>query len=289
MDHRFVLTTILLVVAAFATLQLADAQPPATRRAVPSLPISFNLVTQTHDDFYRQLRRLLARTSSPPYDPADVMGRNVLGRRRPQFTSVPWRWVMVDVVAPMEMKTTLAIADDDLYILGFANRTGHWHAMRDFGGGLPEPLTTLTIQHSYGDLVQDLDAVPLGRESAVQAVGTLANYSIATANAATEAQLKLAIAKFSIMISEAMRFTPIRNAFSPHWDRETFMRPDHAKYVVYWGRLSKALVWWKQSRHVWWPRPESDLARDLADINVKGPKDALDLVDLLIRPSTRYS
>lgn len=81
---------------------------------------------------------------------------------------------MVDVVAPRDagshvemMRTTLAIADDDLYILGFANRSGHWHVMKDFGG-LPEPLTKLTIEHSYGDLVgsfQNLHTVPLGRES----------------------------------------------------------------------------------------------------------------------------
>uniref|UniRef100_A0A0D3F0Q0 rRNA N-glycosylase n=1 Tax=Oryza barthii TaxID=65489 RepID=A0A0D3F0Q0_9ORYZ len=234
MDHRlqrFVLTTIFLVAAAFATLQLAHAQPPATRREVPSLPITFNLVTQTHHDFYRELRGMLARTSSPPYDPTDVMGRNVLGRRRPEFISVPWRWVMVDVVAPrdagshVEMRTTLAIADDDLYILGFANRTGHWHVMKDFGG-LPEPLTKLTIEHSYGDLVgsfQNLHTVPLGRESAVQAVRTLANYNSAMA----EAQLKLPIAKFAIMISEALRFPFIRNTFSTNWESETFMKPDH--------------------------------------------------------------
>ncbi|BAS76990.1 60 kDa jasmonate-induced protein [Oryza sativa Japonica Group] len=222
------------------------------------------------------------------------MGRNVLGRRRPAFISVPWRWVMVDVVAPRDagshvemMRTTLAIADDDLYILGFANRTGHWHVMKDFGG-LPEPLTKLTIEHSYGDLVgsfQNLHTVPLGRESAVQAVRTLANYNSAMA----EAQLKLPIAKFAIMISEALRFPFIRNTFSTNWESETFMKPDHVKYVVYWGRLSKALVWWKQSGNNWWPRPDSDLGEDFEYINVKTSQDAVKLVDLLIRPASRYS
>lgn len=150
------------------------------------------------------------KESNPPYVPTNVYGRFVLGPWRRQFRGPPLGWIMVDVTgqAP-EDKTTLAIADDDLYLLGFKNSTGYWYILRNFGG-LPDAIT-IPFSESYYDLVEghmNLPTVPLGKQSAIEAVKILA--SCDHFDATTIAQVKQAmVIRFVVMISEAMRFPNI--------------------------------------------------------------------------------
>lgn len=146
-----------LIPLAFASLAQA---------AVPSVRVDFNLATETHSNLYGRLKGLLQRPSSPPFDPTNVLGRYVLGPRRSDFHGVPLGWIMVHIVGESpDEKTTLAIANDDLYLLGFANGTDHWHILSGFGG-LPDA-TTLPFDESYGKLIgghANLCLVPIGKQ-----------------------------------------------------------------------------------------------------------------------------
>lgn len=93
-------------------LLVSQAAPPTTKL----YRVKFDLATETHDDLYATLRS----TNSPQYIPPDVPGKVVLGPRREEFTSRPRAW------------PTLAIAIDDLYLLGFMNSAGDWYAVQGF-------------------------------------------------------------------------------------------------------------------------------------------------------------
>jgi len=59
---------------------------------------------------------------------------------------------MVDVKFE-QAKTTLAIAIDDLNLLGFMNSAGDWYAVRGFGSSLLPRSSTLPFEEKYYDLV----------------------------------------------------------------------------------------------------------------------------------------
>uniref|UniRef100_J3L9K8 rRNA N-glycosylase n=1 Tax=Oryza brachyantha TaxID=4533 RepID=J3L9K8_ORYBR len=210
MDHRLSLV-LLLVVAGFSHPQ---AQPAVGPDIVP-----FNLATETYEEFFTRLTRLLRRRSTtPPYNPPEVMGRYVLGRQRPQFYGPTSRWLMVDIVAggggpsPSDdddhqvRKTTLGMLQEDL---------------TDFDPtGLPG---------SY-----------LGKRSAIEAAATLASYDPTTATEAANVQAPQAVTRFVLMISEALRFSAIRDTFSGQkWGEESRIDEIHTKYVVFLGKALK--------------------------------------------------
>ena len=137
---------LLLVSLAFAPL--AQAAPPTAKL----YRVRFDLATETHDDLYAKLNTTLRSTNSPQYIPPDVQGKVVLGPRREEFQSRPRAWLMVDVKFE-QAKTTLAIAIDDLYLLGFMNSAGDWYAVRGFGSSLLPRSSTLPFEENYYDLV----------------------------------------------------------------------------------------------------------------------------------------
>jgi hypothetical protein len=97
----------------------------------------------------------------------------------------------------------------------------------------------------------NLPTVPLGKQSAIQAIKILV--SCDHFDRTTKAQVKQTLVSFVVMISEAMRFTKIRNKFnsSQQWQQQTFITEDEAKTVVHWGNLSELLIYWKNNRR--WP------------------------------------
>jgi hypothetical protein len=136
---------------------------------------------------------------------------------------------------------------------------------------------------NYGSLIKgghdELSTIPLGNQSAVQAVETLSSYNLHTT---PKLQLEQAMLKFMIMVSEATRFKVIREEFNgPRWVKETYLTKQQSKYVVVWGSLSRLLVEWKRSKNIEWPRQN----KNLVDTGVKGAPDALNLLDFLLRPA----
>lgn len=249
---------------------------------VPEDRIDFDLLSETHLDLYNK--------STPPYDPSDVQGRFILGERRPTFYSEPLRWIMLHVRIGQEAETTLALAHDDLYLLGFNNSAGNWYKLEGKRGefqGLPGS-TILPIKENYGDLLghlgepgahKYLSTVPLGKQSAMEAVRKLAGYNL-PGGMITENDVRQAMVRFVVMVCEAMRFTAIREKFSGRWEEETRIGEKEASYVVYWGPLSYMLVKWARGRG--WQGENVRTLRRV--IQVGGPSDALAIIDFLSRP-----
>ncbi|KAK3146422.1 hypothetical protein QOZ80_3BG0265850 [Eleusine coracana subsp. coracana] len=176
--------------------------------------------------------------------------------------------------------TTLAIAADDLYFLGFKNRPERWHILRGGFKGLPDSVT-LPMEENYQQLIgghQKLATVPLGRKSAIKAAQDLASYD---RSKTPNEIVKQAMTRFAIMISEAMRFTVIRNTFSGRWEEKTFITVDMAKYVVHWGKLSRLLVKWKRSPYKPWNDKDAEA---VALVGINNANDAWLIIDFLLRP-----
>lgn len=270
----------LVSLACFSVYLVAQVQ------AVPSVLFNFDLSTQTYDDLWTRLRSQLRQPSNPEYVPADVYGRYVLGPRRPDFHGAPLGWIMVRVTTGQASEeTTLAIANDDLYPLGFKNSAGKWYILRDITDGLPGAIR-MPFSESYYELIgghMNLPTVPLGKQSAVEAVKVLASCDCDQHfDETTEAQVKQAMVRFIVMISEAARFSAIRATFSSsekYWKQQTFITEDQAARVVYWGKISTLLVKWR--RNFKW---DGTTANDVASVGVKSPQDALRTVDFLLRP-----
>ncbi|KAL6875664.1 hypothetical protein ACP4OV_013177 [Aristida adscensionis] len=180
--------------------------------------------------------------------------------------------------------TTLALAHDDLYLIGFTNRSNHWHILKG-ESGLPGA-TELPFGANYGSLLgsgghANLFKVPLGNQSAIHALRTLAGYHPAGTRKLEQA--KDAIARFVMMISEAMRFRVFRLTFSgQQWNEETHITPLQAKYVVVWGDLSTLLVRWHRSGGRTWGGSEADAAK--AGPKINNANEAWMVVDFLLRP-----
>lgn len=76
---------------------------------------------------YSKLRQL-ERPSTPTYDPTKVVGKFVLGKQRHDFHGEPPGWIYIHVDGKAQQdKVTLAIAIDDLYLIGFRNATNYWY------------------------------------------------------------------------------------------------------------------------------------------------------------------
>jgi hypothetical protein len=229
------------------------------------------------------------------------MQRYVLGPQRLDFYDEPPAWMNIHVVfgdAP-EDKVTLAIAIDDLYLLGFSNGTEYWYK---FSGGKSKSFkglpgaTVLPITYNYRDLIRgghrNLNQVPLGKKSATQAGKQLATYDY---KITPKSQLQDGLVRYVVMMCEAMRFREIRETFSGNnWEKETFMTQTQADSVVDWGSLSKLIIRWELTRKLprgtgaKWGAPRGTY-KELADkvrsnSKVNGAADALRILDFLIRP-----
>jgi hypothetical protein len=69
-------------------------------------------------------------------------------------------------------RVRLAVMSQDLSLVGFSNRSGHWHAFPGHEHLLPGS-TPLPFGNSYRDLIGGLPNLPLGRPATLQATGAL--------------------------------------------------------------------------------------------------------------------
>ena len=243
-----VVSTIFLLAAA----TFAQPPPPPPPGGAPIYHIYFDIRSKTFDELRLEiLAVLLTFSSTLPYNPPQVGQIYVLGPQRLNFLDEPPAWIYIHVIVGEEKedKVTLAMAIDDLYIMGFSNGTEHWYK---FGGGfkgLPGAVV-LPIQYNYRDLIDGghkfLWKVPLGKKSATHATKELATYD---PEITSKDQLKDGVVRFVVMMSEGMRLREIRETFSGNnWEKETFISTDQANSVVDWGTLSKLLIRWDLTR-----------------------------------------
>uniref|UniRef100_A0A0D9ZBP3 rRNA N-glycosylase n=1 Tax=Oryza glumipatula TaxID=40148 RepID=A0A0D9ZBP3_9ORYZ len=232
--------------------------------------ISFDLATQSwYHELYRPLKAALTDDGAGP----ELMGHAVVDLL--DDDQPPSKQITVRLFASGGGgggdEAKLLVAEDDAYVAGFANRTGHWHTFR--GGrchhpviipaGGAAPCTELPFGGTYRELiggVANLRAVPLGRASAASAMRVLSRYDPATTPAA---DAKMALAKFMVMVTEPMRLKAVSRAVGGRWEEESYLSSDEAKHVPYWGEISAMLVEWNSTGR--WgelgPRSKMDRAR----------------------------
>uniref|UniRef100_A0A0E0KHK8 rRNA N-glycosidase n=1 Tax=Oryza punctata TaxID=4537 RepID=A0A0E0KHK8_ORYPU len=106
---------------------------------------------------------------------------------------------------------TFAVRPDVFSVAGFANRTGHWHALRGnehlFVG---REATPLPFGSNYDDLVggvNNLLGLPLGEPFRSYATVVLSGYDATAGN--DEAAVKRALATLAVVICEGQRLHPI--------------------------------------------------------------------------------
>lgn len=265
------LTSFLLALA-----PLALAQPIITE-------IVFNVsAAATYGELYNVLRVAL----SDNHPRMEVQGHVVLAPQRHPKSIPPNRWINLRLQGDGDDETTLAIAEDDIYIHAFADRTGAWHSLQ--GSSFFPGARELPFGHTYSEMheggIAELPKLPLGKASALHSIKALAGYDPEKTGSAfrNERQMKRAFVKFVLMVSESLRFFPIRRSFSESWEKTNYIHASHTKYLHHWGKISSLILLWQKNGR--WPGREDRVARLVAgETQVTGSTEALETVDMIIR------
>uniref|UniRef100_A0A0E0QYH5 rRNA N-glycosylase n=1 Tax=Oryza rufipogon TaxID=4529 RepID=A0A0E0QYH5_ORYRU len=195
------------------------------------------------------------------------------------ITSPPRKWLKMHLVGRKTNidRCTIALRFDTIYLMAFSTNQNQWYSMYS---GFPIAHTKLPYAEDYYALAggrSNLVTVPLGKESALDAIHTLATFD---GDLSRVNDLKMPLVKLMIMFSEALRLKPVRLAFSKDWNTETHLTKQDVCYIGCWGLMSYNLVTWKNSGYVYW-KSEKKLKKCL----VNTPWNASDVSDLLMRPN----
>lgn len=99
-------------------------------------------------------------------------------------------------------------------------------------------------------------------------------------SATREQDVKEALATFMLTLSEALRFTAIRELITEAWEGEAFLEKQMAEMVVTWGKASYCLYLWERTG-VWAGRKA---CKDPRRVGMTDAVTALQKLDLLKRP-----
>jgi hypothetical protein len=183
------------------------------------VPLSFDLGSETYTTFVDTVRTTLAAHPNPD----SVQGHPVLTKQR--FDKPPARLLHVELTAG-DKSATLAVRDDNVYVIGFRAQTGNWYEFGYTAKG-KQPIIPgaafLECGFSYRDLVgggtskdvkTNLRGLNLGKSDAEAAVKKLAAYVHA---GAPDEATKLALARLMIMVSEAARMVSVSATVNSGW------------------------------------------------------------------------
>ncbi|BAH92321.1 60 kDa jasmonate-induced protein-like [Oryza sativa Japonica Group] len=162
---------------------------------------------------------------------------------------------------------TLAVRPDVFSVAGFANRTGHWHALRGndhlFRGDLVA--TPLPFGSSYGDLVggvNNLLGLPLGSPFTSYATVVLSGYDGGGGGEA--AAVKRALATLAAVICEGQRLHPILETILTR-GRGARVAAEHLPYIEHWDAMWEELKRWRRTGE-WGGGPFAGELRERASI-----------------------
>uniref|UniRef100_A0A0D3FML5 rRNA N-glycosidase n=1 Tax=Oryza barthii TaxID=65489 RepID=A0A0D3FML5_9ORYZ len=166
------------------------------------------------------------------------------------FVRVERDLILVDLQDYGSGVGTLAVRPDVFSVAGFANRTGHWHALRGndhlFRGDLVA--TPLPFGSSYGDLVggvNNLLGLPLGSPFT----------SYATVRA---------LATLAVVICEGQRLHPILETILTR-GRGARVAAEHLPYIEHWDAMWEELKRWRRTGE-WGGGPFAGELRERASI-----------------------
>jgi hypothetical protein len=258
---------------------------------------TFDLEKDDYAKFIRDFRAVLVKNENPEM----VAGHLVLAQQ--MKPKKPKRWMYVKLkVGENGNTTTLAIRDDNLYLIGFQGNKGKWY---EFGyEGKNESMmnkklatTFLMCDDSYielldlkeeGDFLKKMVKVKLGKRSAIKAVDLLSGY--ARVDRVVDEQTKLALVCLIHMFCEATRMIPFYNTVVSCWDNTTesqCIKENEVKYIRNWGKMSAGLQSWKEKNYIacWGEAKMTKVLQD--EISVKSEGEALDIVEVLLRKSIK--
>ncbi|TVU16058.1 hypothetical protein EJB05_39606 [Eragrostis curvula] len=276
----------MLLVVGFALLLLvpssqADAKLPAGELLQADSHFSPLAVTRVvrikfdvaNDDYASFLGQLHGVLMNYPKN-GDVEGVPVLPPQH--LNAMPARWIHVNLVGSGGARTTIALRDDNIYLVGFENSARNWYVF-DNRKHLIHDATPLPLNDSYGDLVKghvNLPRYDLGKTAALGAVQTLASYKI---GGLTDSQLAISLAQLCVMVAEAERFKEVADTVSKGWEGTARINTVQAELLVLWGKASCALLHWNNT-HVW-----VDKKGALASQGIRNEQDAVHLLGFVLR------
>uniref|UniRef100_A0A0E0D4I0 rRNA N-glycosylase n=1 Tax=Oryza meridionalis TaxID=40149 RepID=A0A0E0D4I0_9ORYZ len=196
-----------------------------------------------------------------------IDNRYILSEQTPNRAPVAWK--MGHLIGRGDDNAMFSIRADNLYVTGFANRTGHWHVYPKFADQIPEPKTLLTFGDDYHSLLgdgssQNLPKINLGLHATLNAIETLSNYQPSSDDTA----IKIALTTLIVTLPEAVRFRPIQYRLLDGWFTGTRLTSHLAKEVVSWRDMSCAvLICDKYGR--WWARAEAGILQGKFQIRSK--------------------
>uniref|UniRef100_A0A0D3FMH7 rRNA N-glycosylase n=1 Tax=Oryza barthii TaxID=65489 RepID=A0A0D3FMH7_9ORYZ len=168
----------------------------------------------------------------------------------------------------------LAVRMDGLSVAGFANRSGHWHALRG-------------NEHlSYGDLVggvKNLPDLPLEEDPATVVISA---YDPATAAAAADdeaVELKRALSTLTVVICETQRLRPVMDtvlATGAGRRGAASVAAEHLPYIEHWDAMWDELKRWRRTGE-WGGGPFAGELRERAKIG--SAKEALAVIGWTFR------
>ncbi|RLN40538.1 hypothetical protein C2845_PM01G34650 [Panicum miliaceum] len=236
-----------------------------------------NLSCESYEDFIGTLKAVVSGVDGSSQDL--LAGHTVLPEQRPG--RVPVEWIRLDLLGRGNMKISVLLRADNLYMVGFTNRSGNWYEMKNpYGRHMIPGSTFLRMGSSYPELLgykkgkYGLLDLHLGMNFFLNAIGSLYNYPF---NRIPDEYLGRILAGLIAMICEAQRIIPIRQRIAQFWQGNAYLNERHAKYTVTWGKMCLLLFCWKNN--VQW---DSNRDSELTEMKIRTPDDVLNVVDIII-------
>ncbi|KAM0840941.1 hypothetical protein ACQ4PT_059339 [Festuca glaucescens] len=158
----------------------------------------------------------------------------------------PKRWMYVNFILQNTRKITLAIRDDDVYVVGFSNQNGRWYEL-GINNGTNEPFLTMStflgcdVQYASILAGRSVTNVTLGQRCAIDAVHRLSSYN---ADGVADNATRRHFASLIVMISEASRMIEHYNKVTLGWLTEPSPQLGDRLHILLhnWEGMSSAML-----------------------------------------------
>ncbi|KAL6850329.1 hypothetical protein ACP4OV_020956 [Aristida adscensionis] len=267
--HKPVLAALLIIVTVFDG---ASSQAPPQPWNVPWIGTSFNTDGLDRYPYFmdEQLEEVARNAiTGVVEDPLTVLLEQRTGRQWGTWEK-PDLWNMLGLYGVAQDQDVddgdnamLSIRMDNYYIVGFANKWGQWHSLKE-AENLIEGAIPLGISTSYTDLAGEfgIGGVRLGREATRWARTVLANFD---ASSSDRRELRTALTILTLTICEAGRFPSIRESITAGWHSGHFLNRREQTLIWNWRNFSCAILAYERTGR-WWDAPEAGILRRVLEI-----------------------
>uniref|UniRef100_A0A0D9Z7J7 rRNA N-glycosylase n=1 Tax=Oryza glumipatula TaxID=40148 RepID=A0A0D9Z7J7_9ORYZ len=242
--------------------------------------LRFDFVREAYHAILRTFIAFITSTSSM----LRVYDIVILKIQRP-VSEAPESWNMAHLIGRDGDETMLSMRDDNLYVLGFANRSGDWHAFERHAHLFREDVTPLKINDNYGSLLgghrghKDLPRIAHGQQAVLDAIQALSNYDPSTTD---DRILGDALATLIVTLPEAVRLRKTRDWQLRGWPTGTHLTSKLADEVVKWRVMTCGLLV-SHRNNGWWGGEE---ARDLyGSLRIANKFGAMERVGVMLWPA----